>query len=207
MPLPFHGSKSEAGTDRLRSPAWGERTATESHSMSGKEPIELPALFAERRGPSAAVCASGHVLSWLVEAGAAAKYCAKCGDPILVACPTCNATLPADGEMLQWVPYHANCQSCGQAYPWKASEIARVRRTLAEQAESEHWSDAVRARAEELVDDVAADRAAASGVVTALKWLALRGGEGATATILETIERLASPTLKQALRPSFPGLF
>ncbi len=175
--------------------------------MFGKEPIELPALSAQRRGPSAAVCASGHVLAWEIEAAAAAEFCAKCGDPILVACPACNTPLPADGEMLQWVPYHANCAFCGKAYPWKAGEIARAKRALAEQAEIENWNAAVKARADELVDDIAADRAAASGVVAAVRWLELRGAESATATILDTVERLAGATLKQALRPNFPGLF
>ncbi len=175
--------------------------------MGGKEPIELPALSAQQRGPTAAVCASGHVFSWFVDAADAPKYCAKCGAPILVACPACNGTLPGDGEMLQWVPYHANCTYCGQAYPWKADEIARAKRTLAEQAEIETWSDAVKARADELVDDIAADRTAASGVDAALKWLGRRGGESAIATILDTIERLGSATLKQALRSHFPGLF
>ncbi len=97
--------------------------------------------------------------------------------------------------------------SCGRAYPWKAAEIARAKRTLAEQGETENWSDAIKARADELVDDIAADRATASGVAAALEWLALRGGEDATATILDAVERLASATLKQALRPTFPGLF
>jgi hypothetical protein len=175
--------------------------------MFGKEPIELPALSAQRRGPSAAVCASGHVFSWLVDPDLAAKYCLKCGDPILVACPACNATLPADEGMLQWVPFYGNCMDCGNAYPWKAAEIERARRTLAKQAETENWSDAVKACAGELVDDIAADRAVASRVSADLKWLALHDGEGATATILDAVERLGSATLKQALRPTFPGLF
>jgi len=175
--------------------------------MFGDKPIELPALAAHRSGPSAAVCASGHVFAWFIDAVLAPKYCAKCGDPILVACPECSAVLPGDGEMLQWVPYHSNCWQCGKAYPWRAADIARAKRTLAEQAEVEHWSDAVKARADELVDDIAADRPAASGVVAAIKWLELHGAENATPTILDTIERLASTTLKTALRPSFPGLF
>jgi hypothetical protein len=175
--------------------------------MVPEEPIELPALSAQRRGPTAAVCSSGHVLSWFVDADVAEKFCAKCGAPILFACPACKVSLPADGEMLGWVPYHGNCANCGSAYPWKGDEIARAKRTLAEQAETENWDAAVKARADELVDDIAADRAVASGVVAALKWLAQRGAESATATILDTVERLAGATLKQALRPSFPGLF
>jgi hypothetical protein len=109
--------------------------------------------------------------------------------------------------MLQWVPYYSNCPNCGQAYPWKAAEITRAKRTLAEQAEVERWSDAVKARAGELVDDIAADRATPSGVVAALKWLAQHGGESAEAPILDAIEGLASATLKQALRADFPGRF
>lgn len=175
--------------------------------MRGKEPIELPALAAQRRGPSAAVCTSGHVFGWLVDPGEEVAYCPKCGDPVLLACPACNGALPADGEMLQWVPYDGNCTFCGQAYPWKATHIAHAKQTLAEQAELEGWSDAVKVRADQLVDDIAADRAKASSVVTGLQWLARHGAESATATLLDTIERLATAALKQALRPSFPGLF
>ena len=181
--------------------------STEIPNMSGEEPIELPALAAERSGPSAAVCTNGHVFAWLIYAVLAPKHCAKCGDPVLVACPACNAALPADGEMLQWVPYHENCWQCGNPYPWKSANIARAKRTLAEQAEVEQWSAAVEARADELVDDIAADRTAASGVLAALEWLAQHGAENATPTILDTIERLASTTLKTALRARFPGNF
>ena len=175
--------------------------------MFGDEPIELPGLSAQRRGPSAAVCASGHLFSWFVEGAIEPAYCLQCGDPILFACPACNAALPADGEMLQWVPYHGNCMYCGTAYPWKAAEIARAKRALAEQAEVEHWAPAVTSRAGELVDDIAANRATASGVAAAVKWLAQGGSDGAEATILDAVERLASADLKQALRPMFPGLF
>jgi hypothetical protein len=175
--------------------------------VSGQEPIELPALSAQRRGPSAAVCAGGHVFAWFVDAGATPSYCVKCGDPILVACPACNGTFPADGEMLQWVPYHPYCLQCGKPYPWVAGEISRAKRTLAEQAENETWSDSIKARADVFVDDIAADRATASGVVAALDWLTRHGGESATETLLETIDRLAGATLKQALRPRFPGRF
>lgn len=173
--------------------------------MSGDEPIELPALSAERHGPTAAVCANGHVLSWFVDAVLVPKYCAKCGGLVFVACPACHAPLPADGEMLQWVPYHVNCPDCGTAYPWQADEIARAKRALAEQAETENWGDTVIARAAALVDDIAADRAAPSGVDAALQWLAKHGAQSATATILDTVERIGSGALRQALRASYPG--
>lgn len=171
------------------------------------EPIELPALSAERHGPSAAVCVNGHVFAWLIEAASAPKHCSKCGHPILVACPACKATLPGDGEMLAWVPYHAYCWQCGSAYPWQASDIARAKRTLSEQAEVERWSDAVKARADELIDDIAANRVAPSEVNAALQWLGENGAEHAAPTILDAIDRLADMTLKQALRSQFPGSF
>jgi hypothetical protein len=175
--------------------------------MCADNPIDLPALSAERRGPSAAVCSSGHVFSWLIEAALAPKHCAKCGDPILVACPACDATLPSDGEMLAWVPYHSNCWKCGAPYPWKAADILRAKRTLAEQAEVEGWSDAVKSRADQLVDDIAGERATASEVIATLNWLAHEGAQSATPTFIDTIERLGTMTLKQSLRSNFPGTF
>jgi len=109
--------------------------------------------------------------------------------------------------MLLWVPYHAYCWQCGRAYPWRAADIARTKRTLSEQAEVERWDDAVKARAEELVDDIAADRAPASSVHAALEWLSQHGAEHATPTILDAVERLADMKLKQALRSQYPGTF
>lgn len=175
--------------------------------MSDDEPIELPGLSAQRREPTAAVCATGHVLSWFVDPTLIPEFCPKCGDPVLVACPSCNRPLPPDGEMLQWVPYHGNCMYCGQPYPWKADEILRAKRTIAEQAEVEHWEPAVKARAEELVDDIAADRATSSDVDAAVRWLDLHGGGAAVLTIIEAVERLGGVTLRQALRANFPGRF
>jgi hypothetical protein len=175
--------------------------------MSDDTPIELPALSAERRGPCAAVCVNGHVFAWLLDAPIAPKHCAKCGDPIIISCPQCSAMLPGDGEMLQWVPYHAFCWRCGKAYPWTAADIERAKRSLREQAEVEGWDTAVKARSEELIDDIAADRVSASSVNAAVQWLSVHGAENATPIILDAIERLADMKLKQALRSSFPGAF
>lgn len=180
--------------------------------MSDEAPIVLPSLAAERlaterRGPTAAVCASGHVHSWLVDPAFEAGYCAKCGDPVLVACPACNRELPGDGEMLRWVPYHSNCAFCGKPYPWIAADVARAKRTLAESAEVGQWNAPIKKRADELIDDIAGGRALPSEILAALKWLAQQGAETAEPAILDAIERLGSADLKQALRPNFPGLF
>ncbi|MGH7329753.1 MAG: DUF2321 domain-containing protein [Polyangiaceae bacterium] len=175
--------------------------------MHEDEPIVLPGLAADRSGPTAAVCTSGHVLSWIVDPSIQIPHCGKCGDPILRSCPACRAPMPPDPEMLQWVPYHSYCQACGKPYPWIDSEITRAKRALAEHAEVEHWSDDTKARADKLVDDIAAGRATGSEIVAALGWLRQRGAEKAEPPILDAIERLAGPELKTALRPSFPGQF
>ncbi|MBV8073990.1 MAG: DUF2321 domain-containing protein [Candidatus Eremiobacteraeota bacterium] len=171
------------------------------------EPIVLPGLAQEQRGPSAAVCASGHVLTWYVEPAVELAFCPRCGEGVLRACPHCRAPLPADAEMLQWVPYHAHCGACGKAYPWRAREIARAKRTLAEQAEVEGWDGELAARANEMLDDLIAERAAPSAIVAGLRWLSAHGAESATPAMLDAVERLGTAELKTALRPSFPGLF
>ncbi|MBV8354468.1 MAG: DUF2321 domain-containing protein, partial [Candidatus Eremiobacteraeota bacterium] len=108
---------------------------------------------------------------------------------------------------LKWVPYHSNCTSCGKPYPWKANDLERLRRTLAEQAELDGWDDVAKSRAQELLDDIAADRIAPSSAQSGLRWLEHRGAAGATATLLDAIERLGALPLKQSLRASFPGRF
>ncbi len=150
---------------------------------------------------------NGHVFAWLTDASLTPKHCAKCGEAVITACPQCNAPLPGDGEMLKWVPYHAYCWQCGNAYPWRADDINRVKRSLAEHAEVQHWDDAVKARADQLVDDIAADRAVPSGVNAALEWLREHGAEQAGPIILDAIDRFAETKLKQALRSDYPGAF
>ncbi|MBV8600956.1 MAG: DUF2321 domain-containing protein [Candidatus Eremiobacteraeota bacterium] len=171
------------------------------------EPIVLPGLAEERREPSAAVCASGHLLAWSLDPSFALDFCPKCGEPVLRSCPHCRAPLPPDPEMLQWVPYHSNCIACGKPYPWRAAEIARAKRTLAEHAEVEAWEAPLHARAAEILDDIVAERAAPSAIVAGLRWLAAHGAESATPAILDVVDRLGTAELKQALRPSFPGSF
>lgn len=167
----------------------------------------LPSLASEQRGPTAAVCTSGHVYSWLVEPTTETGYCPKCGDPILLACPSCNAGLPADPSMLQWVPYHFYCVACGKPYPWIAAEILRANRTLEECAEVEGWDETVTSRARELIDDIVGERATPSAVLAAIAWLEGRRARSATQALLDTIDKLGSANLKTSLRPHYPGSF
>lgn len=174
--------------------------------MSERDPIVLPGLAA-MRGPVAAVCGNGHVYSWLLDPAEQIGYCSKCGDTILVSCPSCQAPLPADGEMLKWVPYHAYCSGCGKPYPWVAADISRAKRTVSEMSEAEKWSEPVEKRALELIDEIVATTATPSSVVAGVAWLESSGAQSATPAILDAIERLGSADLKTALRPHFPGVF
>lgn len=153
------------------------------------------------------MCRGGDVLSWFVDPTVVPKFCPKCGEPVLTTCPACSETLPPDGEMLQWVPYHGNCMYCGAAYPWKAADVARAKRTLAEQAEVAAWAPSARERAEALIDEIAAGRATPSNVDAALEWLARQGAEDAREPVLDFIERLSDPALKQALRGRYPDRY
>lgn len=174
--------------------------------MPDKDPIVLPSLAASR-GPTAAVCPEGHVFSWFLDPSEEIGFCRKCGGAILTTCPQCNAILPGDGEMLKWVPYHAYCGSCGKPYPWTASDINRAKRAIAEAAEAEGWSSEVKARADEIVDEIVADRATASSVRAGVEWLEHRGAQNATQAIVDALSRLGNPDLKTALRAYFPGVF
>ena len=174
--------------------------------MSERDPIVLPGLAATR-GPTAAVCGNGHVYSWLLDPSEQLGYCAKCGEVILVACPSCQAPLPADGEMLKWVPYHSYCSACGKPYPWVAADIDRAKRAVGELCEAEGWSEAVTRRALESIDEIVAATATASSIVAAVAWLEHNGAQSVTAVILDAVERLANADLKTALRPHFPGVF
>ena len=173
--------------------------------MPEEEPIVLPWL--RSRGPSAAVCANGHVLAWFLEEGVDAGFCPKCGEKALRSCPECHAPLPPDPEMLKWVPYHGYCTSCGEPYPWIAADVARARRTIEQQAQVEKWTDEMRTRGLALVDAIVAERATPSELLATVKWLELSGSENATNAILDAVGLLGGADLKTALRPHFPGLF
>jgi len=73
----------------------------------------------------ALICVNGHCVSSSIDASPEAeqKFCSKCGEKTISACPNChseirgryNATSRVCLEEYKVPPY---CHNCGEAYPW-----------------------------------------------------------------------------------------
>jgi hypothetical protein len=66
--------------------------------------------------------------------------------------------------------------------------------------EVDKWNIAVKERALELIGDIESDKATGSEVLTAIKWLAQRGAEGARDIIVDVVSSLGSDAVKAYLR-------
>jgi hypothetical protein len=144
----------------------------------------------------------GHIATWDTQIRALVEHCGGCGEPILTQCPACKKGL--DGRDYTFVNntdvYDAYCNGCGTAYPWRADAIHRAKRALADEADIEQWNTAVTERATEMIDDISRDRTTGAQVITSIKWLGQRGGDGAKAIILDTIKSIGSEALKGYLK-------
>ena len=150
----------------------------------------------------AAVCQAGHIATWDETIKPSTPHCGRCGAVVLTACPSCNRIL--EGRSYEFAtdaqPYDAYCKECGKPFPWRIAAVERAKRTLAVEADVEDWNVAVKDRASEMIDDIASDSAKGSEVVSSLKWLAQRGGEGAKAIIVDTIRSIGPEALKGYLK-------
>ena len=78
---------------------------------------------------TALVCAAGHVINSTrgLRPESDAKFCSKCGEQAVGACPSCSTTVR--GEYLEamvtaeWIP-PAYCHECGKPYPWTESALS-----------------------------------------------------------------------------------
>jgi hypothetical protein len=169
------------------------------------EEMDPFATKSARNDPIAAVCSQGHVLEWALCGQELGDFCSRCGGTILTSCADCKKPLPGDPCARRGIPYPPYCKYCGKPYPWQADTIARAKRTIEEQADVEEWDISIRERALELIDDISADKANASGVRTALRWIEQRGGGGAKSIIGDCIKSIGSDALKAGIKAHFPG--
>jgi hypothetical protein len=80
----------------------------------------------------AEVCPNGHVSTDAADAHPEhrEKFCSKCGDATMTACPTCGVSIRGDyyveGYYAASSGYDppANCHNCGNAFPWTKRKVA-----------------------------------------------------------------------------------
>jgi hypothetical protein len=73
-------------------------------------------------------CLNGHIVSNFVGASFASpqNYCGKCGEKVIVNCPSCNA--PQRGSAKDTIGFGSKvplsyCPNCGKPYPWTERQI------------------------------------------------------------------------------------
>lgn len=78
------------------------------------------------------ICLNGHKITGDASSPFAKKFCSKCGEATITACPSCKQPIPGDfkgeGVRLGMTNRPASfCAECGNPYPWTERQIQAVR--------------------------------------------------------------------------------
>lgn len=151
----------------------------------------------------AAVCESGHTYSSSLEGHLAelAKFCNRCGAPILTACPSCGTALrgyyhvPMVVSARKYQP-PSFCFSCGQPMPWTASRLEAARELA---AEMEELSEEDREVLTDTFDDLARDTPKTQLAATRYRRITAKLGKSAAEALREILVDIASETARKAM--------
>src|ERR1039457_5517065 len=87
----------------------------------------------------AQICKNGHVIAKFARRHPqfTQKFCARCGQPTLMACPACNASIRGAfySEYVFGAAHYdlpAFCIDCGAAFPWTENKLGVARELAAE---------------------------------------------------------------------------
>jgi hypothetical protein len=93
---------------------------------------------------TAQVCLNGHVVTSMSQSSPERlrKFCEKCGEPAITACPTCHQSIQGFylNSMVIGLRYElpAFCGECGKPFPWTEQRLEAARE-LTNEAEHLFW--------------------------------------------------------------------
>jgi hypothetical protein len=155
----------------------------------------------------AEVCTAGHVTTSMVGESPErrAKFCPKCGEPTITACPSCNTPIRGhhtEPNVFIAIPYHppAYCHNCGKPFPWTA------RRIEAAQAFTHESGELSTQEAEQLGDSlrqVSSDTPETPVAASRLHRLLGKLSAETKPVVIKLVTDLATEAAKKIL---FPGL-
>jgi hypothetical protein len=150
----------------------------------------------------AAICQRGHVLTADAELHPAAKFCAECGAPVLIACPGCGTELRG-----HFVPAGVSgvggafdpprfCFSCGQPFPWTTEKMSAAK-DLADELNGLSADD--RAELKTAIDDIATRGPRAEVGAARIKRIAGKAGTAVGRAFWNISVEVASEAAKKIL--------
>jgi hypothetical protein len=107
----------------------------------------------------AAICLNGHVATETIEYQHPGGFCAACGGPIIIACPSCTTSIRGYYNVPGFIGGNSDyappafCFHCGKAFPWTAEKLAAAQ-ALADELENISPEDRTKLKA--ALDDVTA---------------------------------------------------
>jgi len=149
------------------------------------------------------VCENGHMITgpYGSKPKEQQKYCKKCGEKTIIACPNCGKEIQCDRQVIKndWgaasvpnvVPSY--CPDCGEPYPWTSNKITAAIHNLMEFGD---LNDEEKKTIEQDVENIAKDAPEAELSARRIKRIWERGKVVAYEIIMEFASRTAANVLK-----------
>jgi hypothetical protein len=151
----------------------------------------------------AQICLNGHVNNKYVVSSPESnqKFCQKCGEKTIVACPGCNEPI-ASGEVnaigyILDLAAPAFCANCGQPYPWTQAKREAARQL----ADALGMSEDDRAILDASIDDMIKDTPSTPVATIRFNILMVKLGKEGASRFREILADVISETAKISLWP------
>lgn len=155
---------------------------------------------------AAQVCLNGHKINARTRSQPEhnAKFCSRCGEKTVVACPECKADIRGDfcldggwGRWRQgWLIPLSHCHGCGKPYPWTQRRAG----ALAEAIDAvEELVDEEKDRLKKSIPDITADTPRSGTATLLFKKAITKIGAVGSKVLTDVITKVATEAVKQQM--------
>ena len=153
----------------------------------------------------ALVCLNGHVVNdrFVSSPEFNKKFCDRCGEPTISACPACNKSIQGDyinpsvaiigiGQM----PAPGFCQHCGKAFPWTDMKLAAAKEVA---DELDGISSEDKAMLKQTLDDLVREGPRTEPAKLRFKRIMKKVGKESYETMRGVVTNLVSEAIKKSM--------
>lgn len=156
---------------------------------------------------TALICKNGHDISKNIDnyIEKIDKFCSKCGEANISACPNCQSKIRGDYEIGIGIANYSKykvplyCYNCGDPYPWTKTAL-KVAKDLA--AETEGLTDEEKTQLSDSIDDLVKDGPRTILATTRFKRLVSKAAPELLYGLKDILIDIISETAKKAIWPN-----
>jgi hypothetical protein len=154
----------------------------------------------------AQICLNGHLITDMASSYPQHQqaYCAKCGKPTIVACPSCSESIKGyyhvDGVFLSHshyqIPFY--CIKCGKTFPWTSEKLNAARELV---QEAEFLNPEEQTQLISTFEDIIADSPKTQVAANRASRLMKKAGSTVAGILRDIFVDIASEAAKKILMP------